>query len=435
MNQPRTPENSEAEVAHETVVEAEDAAARDAAGEDAADPEAAGADGPGENIEGDAPSAEQPAQQSGRRSTVAWSTVAWSVLLSVLILGGGFLALRYSEETGRTDSDGLIAGLQNEIARLSDDLAGFAAGGSDAVSADQLSALQGALEGRVEQLSDRLASLETRLAALADRPAASAGSAGSELGEELDALRAEVQSLRQESAGDGLADRITALQNQIEATNARLDAAAEIGSAAAEALAAVNQRLGAIERRLDAQSDESARHAALLLAVSRLRAEVQRAQPFRQALAAVESIGGESLAMAGAWLETLKTHAARGVPTRAGLESAFAGVIESALDRNPAADGDWWDSAQAEISRIVRIRRVGADAEGDAPDAVLARAEAALEAGDLARAADQLAPLGDSVPAVSNWLREARARLAVDQAIGKLSDAVLDHVAAEADTP
>jgi hypothetical protein len=74
----------------------------------------------------------------------------------------------------------------------------------------------------------------------------------------------------------------------------------------------------------------------------------------------------------------------------------------------------------------VRVRRVGEDAAGDTPDAVLARAEAAMDNGNLAKAVDEVGALqGEPAAAFADWLADAKARLAVADGLERLEKAAL----------
>ena len=68
--------------------------------------------------------------------------------------------------------------------------------------------------------------------------------------------------------------------------------------------------------------------------------------------------------------------------------------------------------------RLVTIRPVGADAEGDHAAARVARAEARLADGDLAGAVAELEGLeGAPAAAAAPWLEQARTRLAAENAL------------------
>ena len=79
------------------------------------------------------------------------------------------------------------------------------------------------------------------------------------------------------------------------------------------------------------------------------------------------------------------------------------------------------DRAASNLMRLVTVRPVGADAEGDDAAARVARAEAKLAAGDLAGAVAELEGLeGAAAEAAAPWLAQARARLAAESALDRL---------------
>jgi uroporphyrinogen-III synthase len=71
--------------------------------------------------------------------------------------------------------------------------------------------------------------------------------------------------------------------------------------------------------------------------------------------------------------------------------------------------------------RLVTVRPVGDDVRGDTAEARVARAEAALDKGDLAAAVAELDQLeGRPAEAAADWLSRAKARLGADQAVAGL---------------
>jgi hypothetical protein len=76
------------------------------------------------------------------------------------------------------------------------------------------------------------------------------------------------------------------------------------------------------------------------------------------------------------------------------------------------------ERAAGNLMRLVTIRPVGADAEGDHAAARVARAEARLADGDLAGAVAELEGLeGAPAEAAAPWLEQARTRLAAENAL------------------
>jgi hypothetical protein len=73
------------------------------------------------------------------------------------------------------------------------------------------------------------------------------------------------------------------------------------------------------------------------------------------------------------------------------------------------------------LRSVVSVRRVG-DVPGDAVDAKIARAEVALNQGNLAKAVELMKSLPPNVVnAVSPWLARAEAHVAAEQAVDRLS--------------
>jgi hypothetical protein len=82
------------------------------------------------------------------------------------------------------------------------------------------------------------------------------------------------------------------------------------------------------------------------------------------------------------------------------------------------------------VNRVVSIRPIGEDVQGQDPDAVAARAEAMVEAGNLAGAAAELESLsGAAAEAASGWLADAQARLAAEAALAEVTAAAGERLA------
>jgi hypothetical protein len=80
----------------------------------------------------------------------------------------------------------------------------------------------------------------------------------------------------------------------------------------------------------------------------------------------------------------------------------------------------------ASAKSAISIRRIGADVPGDEPGAVLARAEAAMQQGDLAAAIKEVETLpATSRNAFAGWLDDARARASANDTLSKLESTVL----------
>ena len=141
---------------------------------------------------------------------------------------------------------------------------------------------------------------------------------------------------------------------------------------------------------------------------------------FDQQLSAASAVAPDD-SDAQAALAKLEPLAASGVASLSSLQADFGATADAVVAASNAGSG-WIDQTLSSLEGLVSIRRVGSDVEGDTPEAVVARAEAALDAGDLSTAVNDVSSLtGDAATAAADWLAKARDRLDVDQALETLS--------------
>ena len=269
-----------------------------------------------------------------------------------------------------------------------------------AATADReaLEALERRLDVRLDALEDRIAALEGAKPVV--DPALAAEVAGLKQG--LAAL--EARPAGEDAAGPAwdpapLEAAVAALERRLAGLEAR-DGTAEAGAAADRALA----ELAALRDAVAGLAREEG--GAVKLAAARLRFAVDSGAPFNEELEALRAAGGPGF---GAWT----ARAEQGLPTKAALARQFKELARARTVRPDGATGTpWLDDVIGRLSDVVSVRRVATDLPGDGADAVLGRAEAHIEQGDLAAAA---AELGGDLPApFDGWRLAARARLAAD---------------------
>ncbi|MEQ8711233.1 MAG: mitofilin family membrane protein [Rhodospirillales bacterium] len=246
-----------------------------------------------------------------------------------------------------------------------------------------------------------------------------------------------------------LVERITALETASAPTGAdpailgRLaeieEAIANVRGADPETVSAISSNLTTVAAKAEAMSQEIAQlqqalqdlraarqsqaseGTSLALAVNQLAQAVNRRGSYQPALQTVTALAGDSPAAAAA-LADLQAFAEGGAPDLASLRSAFPVMASDVMKAIALADNtDWMSSALGRVKSLVSIRRVGEEVSGDDPEALLAQAEVALDAGDLPEAArliGQLPPAG--LEAADSWLDKAKGRIAVMSAIDAL---------------
>ena len=264
------------------------------------------------------------------------------------------------------------------------------------------------LLARIDALEAKLAGFEKTIAGTEQRIMEDAGKAAAETSATLDVLARRLRSVEAEMVtAAGLAGRIVALEQDIQA----LRRAAPGGPSASRGVALA---LGAVE----------------------LRDAIGRGAPFAAEIAALKQVfAGDGRVMAA--LASLSKSARRGVASHDDLARRLELLAPRLLRaaKRPA-DGGWIGETWARISALVVIRPTGGDVVGDKPGAVLARAEAKLALGDLDGAVGEVERLrGPAAAVAGDWLAAARARLGAKAAIAVLSARAADLLGGERPGP
>jgi hypothetical protein len=281
------------------------------------------------------------------------------------------------------------------------------------------------LSGTIDTMQGGIAELENRLGALDDRLAA--------VNERLTAVEKRPLTESSETAQQAFAayerdlEELRAALNDQQATNDQLAAELEQRAAAAQAeVDAAAQRAA----ELQAQAEEQARVAAE-------QAEARtRAAATREALVALDaaletgapySAPLQVLSESAEIPQPLADAASGGVASLPDLRDSFPPLARAALDASirETVDDGMADRAVAFFRAQTGVRSL-APRDGDDPDAVLSRAEAALADGDLATTLSelgQLPPSGQQV--LADWVARAEQRVAVTEAADALANTLL----------
>lgn len=229
----------------------------------------------------------------------------------------------------------------------------------------------------------RLAAMEAELATLAAMPADGSGASLAAIA----ALRAEVGRLTASGGGD-----VAALTAEAEARMKEATAQANRLKAEAEALAA-DGRVRAALGRLQAALDSGAPYAA-----------------------ALTDLGVEIPVV-------LQDAAETGLPTLGDLQDGFPDAARMALEVALKDNlGESWADRVAIFLRSQTGARSLAPREGTDPDAILSRAEAALQQGDVSLALTELAGLPEAAQAaMAPWRLSAGQRLEAGAAVAAIA--------------
>ncbi len=294
-----------------------------------------------------------------------------------------------------------LDGLQARVDALPDapDLAPLDSRISEiAAKLDGLNADLSANQADMSALSNQLEQIDGRVSQLEQAPITDGAS-----DEAVAAYERELQE-----AQDQIAQQLQDARDQIEQQLNEMESqAAELNSMIAEA------------QETEAEAAEAATAAMQNSAISRITAAVESGSSFSEPLADLETTGVEVP-------EALSTLAEEGPPSAASLQASFPDVAREALtaSRDAAADsgevGGFADFMRSQLGA-----RSLEPQEGDSPDAVLSRAEAAVREGRLGDAISELDSLPEAGKAsVSDWVAQANRRLDALNAVQELSEKV-----------
>jgi hypothetical protein len=290
---------------------------------------------------------------------------------------------------------------------------------------------------QLTQLEQRVAALETagRDAAASDQGGAPLQKAVTALQERLAALAARLPEDAQSrlsqidqrlGAAEQAETRLQQLSSSVDQLTQKLNTDEQHSQELVTQLSALSERVSGAEGKLDAALRNRSRASALALIVSQLEAAIDEARPYRSQVETLTAMTQDSAAAGDDAIEqalrALEPGAAAGVPSIAALRQSFRPVANEIVHAARAPDGDnLIDRATDNLMRLVTVRPVGDDVRGDTAEARVARAEAALDKGDLASAVAELEQLdGRPADAGADWLSQAKLRLGADQAVAKL---------------
>jgi hypothetical protein len=333
----------------------------------------------------EAPATPPPAPRSGGAGAFVGM-----VLGGIVAAGAGFGLARFMPNLLASGGDDVLAATvaaqAEEIAALRAELAALPP--PDSGIAARLDALEAAPAlADVAGLAERIAAMEAGLADAMARPAA--GAAGPDVRAELDALQAQIAALG--AGGSVPADVIAAA----EAAEARLKAAEASATAMAQ------------------QAEAAASAARKSAALDRISAALDSGAPFA---AALPELGADLPPV-------LQDNAALGLPTVADLADSFPEAARMALEAALRANmGESWTDRVSSFLRSQTGLRSLTPREGNDPDAVLSRAEAALAQGRVAEAITELAAMPEAgKPALADWLALAQTRVDAEAAVAALA--------------
>ncbi len=263
-----------------------------------------------------------------------------------------------------------------------------------------------------------LAGLEHQIAADQDADKSARDALATALGGRIDAGSAALSGrIDAATAADQAARQTLASDLGTKQDAAAAAAAKQLGIAAAAQqtnLATASARLAAIETRLGIVEQSSGKVAGLAARAGRM-AQLQSAQ--------VDLAAGHSLGTLPDAPPALARYANAPPPTEAALKLGFADAAEAARQASQpqSADRPFLGRIWARVQQGVVVRQGDSVVVGDPASGVLARAQDALDAGDLAGTVQVVRTLqGPAKDAMADWLAQAQSLLDARAALAQL---------------
>ena len=398
-------------------------------------------------------SAPPPPQVAVRRGLGVFGAFVTGIVASVVVLAGALISLPFWPPDIRAIWRGQDVVVSAPTPAI--DL--------QAVRADATATANAAVETARRDLAARIDDLDRRVRALtaaattaAETPRpGTAPDADKQRAEQAARMLAEAAAARQQAEEElkAIAEARKAVQAATAPAPASADSDKDVAALRLE-IATIRSALQTLDQAMSGQKDETARQreqartlaeaidkaradagalgagekkalgaaraSAVVGVAARLSSAIESGLPFAQELGLLAPLA-QGDAKLGEITAALQPYAQAGVASRATLAASFPAVAKAAL-ADDLADDSFGERVLGKIRSIVSLRRVGADVPGDAVEAKLARAEAALEGNDVAKAVDLVKSLPQQTAnATSAWLARAEAHLAAKRGVDQLA--------------
>lgn len=368
----------------------------------------------------------------GRRGLGVFGAFLVAIVAALIVLAAALLSLPYWPDEARA----MWRGPVQQPAAPSAPTVDVAA---------EIDAAKQTLNARIDELDKRVQALADTVARASTTPPPATTPAPAPSDEALDKLRGRIEALENKPPTAPAAAPPPAEPNT--ASTAEVDKVDQDVAALRVEIATLRSGLQTLEQAVSGQKDQAralaetvektkiessrtsadekkalatARASAVIGIAARLNAALESEQPFTSDLALLGPLAQDDKTIAEQ-RTALQPFADKGVASRAGLVAAFPAMARAAL-ADDLADDSFGQRILGRLKALVSLRRVGPDVPGDTVEAKLARAEAALKAGDLAQAVDLVKSLPQQTHrATADWLARAEARLAAQRAVDRLA--------------
>jgi hypothetical protein len=184
----------------------------------------------------------------------------------------------------------------------------------------------------------------------------------------------------------------------------------------------VGDRLEQLEQKLSTAVTQSFRENKQLVALIELHRGIRSGKPFPlEVNNLISAADDDGLIISNA--NILVRYAEKGIRDRKALYERFSGMARDIViaHHKEAADNSFVERFKANMSQVVTVRRVGENLAGDEVDAIVGRAEVAVQQDDVERAVYELSKLeGKASEVATPWLDDAKALLTAEDVLNTL---------------
>lgn len=262
-----------------------------------------------------------------------------------------------------------------------------------------------------------------------DRELAGVKSEATKLGQRVDGLKTTADKLEQ--SVKSLQDDTAALKADVASQMKTVAKPADVSAAIApvtQKLAALDKSVETISKREDDRRS-TAERIVLSLELANLRRAVDRGGSFAPELAEVKKLGPKLD------LKALEANKDKGVPTIADLMKDFRALSHEIIAADKVEpNAGVVDRLLSSAKSVVRVRKTDAASDDASAEAIVARMDAALKAGQPVKVAEEAKKLSSQALAVAKpWLERVEARGSIDKALAAI-DAELKSSLAQTGT-
>ncbi len=307
------------------------------------------------------------------------------------------------------------------------------------------------MQEKMDELQNQARNIQTTVQQLSDR--ANEISSGV-LGEDAGPLSSRLEVLEKEMAAfSGSDNNFGELIGRIKTLENTMSGQAQLGDSVNELWAMV-EKMGAqdnLEENLaEAQSDDGAlgetlegvsgndlKAAAMLIAFSQLRESLHREAPFENDLALLQKMAGNENTELQDSLARLAPHANGGVLTADGLSGEFKGLAgDIVVSSLKGEDISFKDKAKARLNNVFQVEKNGELVTGTNTQAVVSKAQALLDEGNIQGAISELQALdGVAAQKAQPFIRQAEVSLLAEKVQQLLGETILSKISGQLPIP